>query len=491
MSVLSLTSLPEAFLHPIASYLEGPEVLSLLSCSKMLRDMGMNVAFWKSLAASISFPPLISNAVTQSNIDSVADAKQDFMQAAYCRLLPAVRWKRELIVYFGEARPSGREGHIACRLHGGNDENDLLIVTGGFTADTAIYVTNLSGNTYTDWRAMYSTISTPMVYGATLTTLDATRALRFGGFLSGGYANETHHVAILTVDYDNGSAQWTPQETSHYNVLPASLARAYHSATLLLGRYLIVIGGMKSGESTLYPVLLDTVTWTWHNVATNGDEPSPRHGCSVVFDEINNRLVLFGGGSGSNLLHSGNDFAEVWELEMSEGWRNNLIKSFPWNWNQVVKDTLPSDEIADGSHASLDSTLTLSPSEKRILGRCHIAHHVSPTKVVLAFGSGSPSTNGLIIFDLVANTFMRPRLLGCLPVARLSAASVYLENMGCIFVHSGFSTQREGTVNDAHLLDLAPALTSFELHFEGPEKEKDLGCSANKTATQTTTPLPW
>ena len=51
---------------------------------------------------------------------------------------------------------------------------------------------------------------------------------------------------------------------------------------------------------------------------------SGRHGHSVILDGNRNRLLLFGGGSGTDLLRSGRDNSEVWELRMNEDWESVL-----------------------------------------------------------------------------------------------------------------------------------------------------------------------
>jgi hypothetical protein len=119
------------------------------------------------------------------------------------------------------------------------------------------------------------------------------RAIRFGGFRAGGYSNETSQVLMLTVkqeasmvrkrqrrgkrdrqlygdsggdDCEESSSTWEwhwnrPCEVSWSNIRTTGispgendeensserdfLSRAYHTSTLLLGRYLVVIGGMK------------------------------------------------------------------------------------------------------------------------------------------------------------------------------------------------------------------------------------------------------
>ena len=123
------------------------------------------------------------------------------------------------------------------------------------------------------------------------------RAIRFGGFRAGGYSNETCQVVLLTVkqdanrvekrqrkrrgkrdkqhgddenresdDEESWSTTWEwqwnrPWEVSWSRITTTGippggseeedslerdiLSRAYHTATLLLDRYLVVLGGMK------------------------------------------------------------------------------------------------------------------------------------------------------------------------------------------------------------------------------------------------------
>jgi hypothetical protein len=175
------------------------------------------------------------------------------------------------------------------------------------------------------------------VYGATLTPLDDRRALRFGGFRGGGYTGECAEVALLTIqtrDIDRGDheedddddddntvkASWQVIQT-HNAGMSFALARAYHTATLIANRYLLVLGGMMATGCIRGEAILDTETWTWLTdtpitQAMRHPKPSGRHGHSTILDEKRNRMVLFGGGSGNDLLRSGSDNAEVWELCM-------------------------------------------------------------------------------------------------------------------------------------------------------------------------------
>lgn len=169
----------------------------------------------------------------------------------------------------------------------------------------------------------------------------------------------------------------------------------------------------------LEEAVLDVETWTWLPTSVTlphaAPKPSGRHGHSVVVDDKRNRLVVFGGGSGSDLLRSGKDNSEVWELNMGKAWKQDLKSSFPWEWSKIHRDSQETENDY-GEEALLDRT------ERLCLGRCHIAGKVSPNTVLLAFGSGRFSTNGLLAYDLQSDCFRRPQVLGRLPIPRFTAA---------------------------------------------------------------------
>jgi hypothetical protein len=279
-----------------------------------------------------------------------------------------------------------------------------------------------------------------------LTALDEQRAVRFGGFRAGGYSAETNQVFVLTLAQSEDGRDVVHWE--EMTILGSSTAaRAYHSATLVQDRYLVIIGGMTTRGSILQVAILDTQTWTW--VAPNisnpigNMKPSGRHGHSVVLDSRRNRLVLFGGGSGSDLLRSGVDNTEVWQLQM--GTNGDLECSWPWNWRQIYRNY---EVLASG----------LSPTEALVLGRCHIGVQVTVDKVLLVFGSGSPTTNGVLVYDLSTDEFHRPEVSGPLPWPRFTAAAAVLDKEGWIIAHGGYTTQVHGTRGDTVVLDLAPAM---------------------------------
>ena len=141
----------------------------------------------------------------------------------------------------------------------------------------------------------------------------------------------------------------------------------------------------------------------------------------------------------------------------------SFVKSLPWTWTLLQPDQSRNDLEAAGAplHGNRDPN-RLSAAESLCLGRCHAAHQVSRDTVMLVFGSSKPSSNGILGYDLSCDEFRRPRVTGCLPQGRLCFASAFLPRLGAIIVHSGWSTQVDGVIDDGTdtnmaLLQLAPA----------------------------------
>jgi hypothetical protein len=503
------------------------------------------------------------------------ELKQQFLRAAYCQRLKNVQWRA---VTATQSSPSGREGHGCCLL--GDDSNPLLVVTGGFTSDQRIYIKELkksrnnSNNHDEEWYQVSPMVEclnpdgslrsmqpapprTFFAYGASLTRLNATTAVRFGGFTRGGYAGETSLVAVLTINKNNNNNNNTYDDHHHdvwtngrfkatwrlvqqgfcwYSFAAATelqrtrnfgLARAYHTATLLNNRYLYIVGGMTmQAGSILDPICLDCTTWTWIlyrgvdvGITPTTSTPSGRHGHSVVWDEYRNRLVLFGGGNGSDLLRSGRDNSEVWELKNPAGtgdalmaaaaapsastrssstipsqelflaklkscqWRlihddqnhySSSTSNIPNNTTTNVSNAASPSSASSSSSSSFNTANRLRPAETLNLGRCHAAHHVARDTVILLFGSGKPSTNTILAYDLQTDSFVRPKLTYSatdatppytfhLPSPRFTFASVFIPHMGCIFAHGGYASQYSQSIVDMALLNLTPAAAA-QLH---------------------------
>ncbi|GAX09388.1 hypothetical protein FisN_6Lh239 [Fistulifera solaris] len=435
---------------------------------------------------------LLREQFPQTSLEKVCsvtkDPKEAFLVEAGARDLNSVKWIR---LEQGNTWPSNREGHLCARL------GNFIVITGGFTDDDDVYVYDLSASntskTFARIRptveahqvqespdptsspqAAVSHLASPQplfVYGASFTALDSNRAVRFGGFCSGGYSSEIGQVVLFTL---NGtSASWRVISCKlQSGGDPMSqdgslrLSRAYHTATLLFDRYLLILGGMQRSESTWEPVILDTLTWTWLDQdippsAATAMHPSNRHGHSVIVDPVRNRLMLFGGGDGSDLLRSGRDNTEVWECSLPSQ-HNDLGVFVSTMWNCLQEDQIATIlGYANGGNGEMmtghddNNSHLLTAVEALCLGRCHSAFRVSRDKVVIAFGSGRPSTNGILGYDLAKNVFWRPKILGKLPLPRFTFASVFLEEYGYIFFHGGFSSQHGSSIADGCFLDLA------------------------------------
>jgi hypothetical protein len=455
-----MLELPEDVWRNVALHLSAPEILNFLSLHRRIHKSFSNSdAFWK-LA-------LERDSETEVD-DNEKNMKQAFLCKAYTTHLPSVQWHA-----LRTSRITAREGHLACVLGTGGSRK--ICVTGGFTDDSTIYVLNAPLKQPWTWSQIVPAGPRTFLYGATLTPLDEHRAIRFGGFQSGGYSNETNQLSILTMkegeDGKPPSAEWQVKLSQTPQLVAA---RAYHSATLVGGRYLVVIGGMMWRGSIIQEAILDTQTWTWleQNITSQMDDskPSGRHGHSVVVDPRRNRLMLFGGGSGTDLLRSGKDNSEVWELSMGDNWETDLQASLPWTWKQIHCDRTDLDQNEDSdsdyveggeaapSNQESRSTSQISPAESLCLGRCHSGIRVSFDTVLFTFGSGRPSTNGILGYDLRADLFLHPKIRGPLPRPRFAGISVFLEADGYMFVHGGYSSQGGDAIGDMSVLDLAPAL---------------------------------
>lgn len=427
-------------MEQIGLFLDAPGVLNFVSSTRSIfQGLGRNPRFWRALGDRQDCP--------DSDETSLQSYKDRFLQASYCEKLKTVEWKA---LRFSPEAPQDREGHVACLL------GNTIVVTGGFTDCRAVCL-KPHGQ---EWQRILPTRVPSLTYGASFTALDDQRAVMFGGFRGGGYSMETDEVAVLTVQElrpNEFQVSWEARrctfQSGEDEEAGALVARAYHTATLLNGRYLLVVGGMQEEESMLEPVILDTERWIWLDItpvtgaAPSCSIPSPRHGHSIVLDSKRNRLVMFGGGDGSDLLRSGEDTASVWELKMNCGWQTNLIKSLPWQWG-----ILHADDAQASSESYLDRI------ERLVLGRCHCAHKISRDTVVFLFGSGQPiSTNGVLGYDLSKDWFIRPHVQGPVPQPRFTCCSVFLPS-GHIFIHSGFSSQSGRTLRDMVLLDVCPAM---------------------------------
>jgi hypothetical protein len=271
----SMESLPDEVWRKVVLNLPAKDVLSFLSVNRRAHSgLGQSETFWKLLlrrdASQLACPT--------SGLDKL---RRMYMVDAYKNALSYVKWHPVERPRMRGA--SDREGHMCCVLKSPSPSGQRRIVlNGGFTTDETVHVINVGSvgdaTRKWSWEWLRPVRRATYVYGASLTPLEpssstdvsnnsdrasVSRAVRFGGFRSGGYSNETNEVSILTLTEEEGrtgggvqrlTADWQviqPQNSTH--VTP----RAYHSATLVAHRYLVLIGGMTgklscSDGTTLY-----------------------------------------------------------------------------------------------------------------------------------------------------------------------------------------------------------------------------------------------
>ncbi|KAL3802197.1 hypothetical protein HJC23_001741 [Cyclotella cryptica] len=482
-----LLNLPQDAWSSISLHLCTPDVLALLSTHRTINQfLSSSPSFWTQLLARDRDESYDNE--SNHGRRCVQDIRREFMLHSYTSALPSVKW---LPLNINRTFPvSPREGHVSCVLTGPENYKSL-VVTGGFCDDDYVTVLSLprgcdSHRQNWGWTRLRPINRASFAYGASLTalppidsgsaTVNIAKAVRFGGFRGGGYSQETNEVWVLTIR-DEWNEESGASQTAHWEKIETTgaflpLGRAYHTATLIHDRYLVIIGGMTSEGSVMEEAILDTQTWTWNDIslATTG-YPRGRHGHSVVLDGRRNRLVMFGGGSGTDLLRSGVDNTEVWELKM-RGIEVpiNLDNSRLWEWSKLHGNAIPvenrsesgddsdseDDEMKDASNYNPENDL--SPAESLCLGRCHNGLKVSPDTVLLMFGGGRTNTNGVLAYNLRADTFFRPKVLGPLPLPRFTGIASFLDTEGYVFVHGGFNTNLSDTIHDIHLLDVAPYL---------------------------------
>ena len=469
---LLLELVPDIVWQTIALFLEAPDILSFLCVNRSTRAaLQLDPNFWtvllkryeiatdKKNTAGDSSTSNIHSSSTSSNHHQhhhsyqdarsrtllptldVKDLKEQYIQKYLTDRCHSVKW----YPVEQDCSAEHREGHVAFLT---NDDR-YICLTGGFTGDTQLHCKDIQfdgdRSIWTQQEPPWGA-GVPMRYGASCTVV-GNRVFFIGGFEHGGYQGESCRVSVFTV-VDNVARDCRANvptkrlcPPSDVSVHDPYLSRAYHSATLLNNRYIFILGGMQSNQSILNPAIFDTETETWitENILdTTSNCPDARHGHSAILDAKHNQIFLFGGGNGADLLRDGHDMPEVWCLYM-DNYREDFMGSMPWKWGELYIDP---------------STTAL---QKLNLGRCHTAYQVSPSKVLFAFGSGRPSTNRVLVYDMDVNEFREPQVEGIIPPPRFTLASVLLPD-GYIFYHGGFNANTGQTLGDAWLLDLAPEL---------------------------------
>ena len=186
----------------------------------------------------------------------------------------------------------------------------------------------------------------------------------FGGVTQGGYRGDIACTSELIVTVSPGDSQgsaatydieWTERQLDPADGEALPISRGYHSACVRESEpgAIVVYGGLHGGEPLDDVVRFDTDAFEWSAVETVGPTPAARWAHSASF--IGERMWVVGGGDGSDLLRSGDDFADVHVLDFGVT---------PPRW------------------ASVD--VSASRSIPRVMGKCHTATAVGCNIVCLA-----------------------------------------------------------------------------------------------------------
>lgn len=149
------------------------------------------------------------------------------------------------------------------------------------------------------------------------------------------HANNITYYNELTVIYSQNWSVTTPEVEN--NPPP----RIDHTATMILNKYILFIGGVvyshdvtdPAGQLTLNPVsmsslvLFDIPNMKWVNITAGGNIPAPRRGHSAVLSNDNKSVIIFGGGTPDGGQAQLNDVF-ILELETMR-WTAPAIKGVP------------------------------------------------------------------------------------------------------------------------------------------------------------------
>jgi hypothetical protein len=116
----------------------------------------------------------------------------------------------------------------------------------------------------------------------------------FGGRT--GFAHSTITDELWALQLAPGNEQWV-QLNPAIGTPPG--ARTNHGAVVDGGNRMIVFGGLDNTGSNLNTVFaLDLATLSWSQMTPTGTGPSARYSMSMVYDAPRNRIVIHGGATG-------------------------------------------------------------------------------------------------------------------------------------------------------------------------------------------------
>ena len=275
----------------------------------------------------------------------------------------------------------------------------------------------------------------------------------FGGMMAGGYSGELADLGFLKAMYEEDAEQFCFVSQRRLAVWP--MARGYHSAAAsACGRYLYIFGGIAEGTACGQLAVYDTRDRAWTLPTPEGDAPCARFGHSATVSD--GGMWVLGGGTGGDLLRSGEDLTDVWRLDLG---------TLTWARMEPANETpFPAN-----------------------LGRCHTAVLVGD-KIVM-FGGSAQTSFRVSVFNLRTLEFSSPAIGlsaadgPCKRFTHLAALVGTKMLMGFGWTFGGVHDRR-GCLGDFWALDLVPPrpsecrpqlpLTALEMEADpDPEREED------------------
>jgi N-acetylneuraminic acid mutarotase len=247
------------------------------------------------------------------------------------------------------------------------------------------------------WTDLAATGTLPPARSEHAVAYDATNGvvILFGGW---DKANTTFNDTWL---FDSNTRTWTAAATT--GKLPA--ARAQHQMVSdTLGGKVIMFGGILKADGTQLKDTwaYDPATKTWADKKPAGTVPSARSSFSMVYDELNQRIILFGGWSKATSAH----LNDTWAYDPATN-----------TWT----DLKPTGDVptARGSQA--------------------MAYDQVEGKVVLFGGTDSSAYfNDTYVYDYPTNAWTKVTAAGEVPPLRAGARMEYDPTSGVVVLFGGW-----------------------------------------------------
>nr|AML77172.1 putative LOV domain-containing protein [Sphaerozosma laeve] len=303
----------------------GPrDLASLAMVCRRFHRLSENEDLWRAVCQNAW------GAETASVLDQVA-TRQQLRWGRIAReitTLEAAAWRKFTVK--GAVEPS-RCNFSACAA------GNKLVLFGGEGANMQpmndTFVLDL-GVESPEWRHVQVSSAPPGRWGHTLSCLDSSWLVVFGGCGSNGLLND---VFVLNLDEDQPT--WREVATSDPVGAHRPDPRSWHSSCTLEGSKLVVSGGCSDSGRLLSDTFLLDLTMkppTWREIPVGWAPPS-RLGHSLTVYE-GKKLLMFGGLATSGPLR----------LRSSDAFSIDLSEAEP-KWKYVTGSTLPGGASAGGT----------------------------------------------------------------------------------------------------------------------------------------------